>query len=71
MSNLTTLKILISTIFGVIIFIKTSGAEIETAPIALVEVVHQEVEIEYVHPDVWSQWVFDTDNGIEYINLDE
>tara|TARA_B100001250_G_scaffold414345_1_gene452098 strand:- start:1485 stop:1733 length:249 start_codon:yes stop_codon:yes gene_type:complete len=40
-------------------------------PIAMVEIVEEEIEIEYVDPDIWSQWVFDTDSGVEYINLRE
>tara|TARA_B100000287_G_scaffold156525_1_gene147662 strand:- start:1882 stop:2112 length:231 start_codon:yes stop_codon:yes gene_type:complete len=40
-------------------------------PIATVEIVEEEIEIEYVNTDIWSQWVFDTDSGVEYINLRE
>ena len=45
-------------------------ADIEP-PIATVEIVEEEIEIEYVNTDIWSQWVFDTDSGVEYINLRE
>ena len=73
MSNITALKILIPTIIGLGVYIETAGASIiaDQAPIAIVEVVHQEVEIEYVNPNVWSQWVFDTDTAeVEYINFE-
>ena len=43
----------------------------EEEPIAYVEIVEDEIEIEYVNPDVWSQWVFDTDTEVEYISLRE
>jgi len=69
----TTLKILIPTIIGLGVYIETAGASIivDQAPIAIVEVVHQEVEIEYVNPSIWSQWVFDTDTAeVEYINFE-
>jgi len=37
-------------------------------PIAIVEVVEAEIEIEYVDPAMWVKWPFDTDAGVEYIN---
>ncbi len=43
----------------------------EEEPIAYVEIVEDEIEIEYVNSDVWSQWVFDTDTEVEYISLRE
>jgi len=67
-----TLKILISTIILVLlgIYIETANASEETEPpIAIIEIVEEEIEIEYVNPDIWSQWVFDTDSGFEYIIL--
>ena len=39
-------------------------------PIGYVQVVESEIEIEYVDTDIWNQWVFDTDSGIEYINFE-
>jgi hypothetical protein len=38
-------------------------------PIGKVTIVEDEIEIEYVDTTVWSQWVFDTDSGIEYMTF--
>ena len=40
-------------------------------PIGKVEVLHDEVEIEYVDTDIYSQWVFDTDTEILYMTFND
>ena len=39
-------------------------------PVAKVEIVESEIEIEYIDTTVWDQWVFDTDDTTEYMTFD-
>ena len=73
MSNITTFIIAIVSVpyLWFTLLLTYPKATAEEQPIAYVEVVEEEIEIEYVNPDVWSQWVFDTDTEVEYISLRE
>ena len=42
----------------------------DTSPIAKVEILEDEIEIEYIDTTVWDQWVFDTDTTVEYMYFD-
>ena len=73
MNNLTAFSIAIVSIpylwFALIAYMPKATAD--EHPIAIVEIVEAEIEIEYVDTDVWSQWVFDTDSGVGYLDLRE
>ena len=68
MSRLSVLSI--ATAITIISCIPVDTARAST-PIAIVEVVHAEIEIEYVDPTIWGKWAYDTDEGVEYIKPSE
>ena len=70
MSRLSVLSIACATAITIISCIPVDTARAST-PIAIVEVVHAEIEIEYVDPTIWGKWAYDTDEGVEYIKPSE
>ena len=52
---------------SVIAFALFFPTQSDNTPIAKVEVLHSEVEIEYVDTTTWNRWVFDTDTTMEYM----
>ncbi len=70
MSRLSVLSIACAMAITIISCLPVDTAEANT-PIAIVEVVDAEIEIEYVDPAIWGKWTYDTDEGVEYINPSE
>ena len=70
MNRLSIATIACATAITILSCIPVDTAEANT-PIAIVEVVDAEIEIEYVDPTIWGKWAYDTDKGVEYINPSE
>ena len=65
MNVLSKLSVLSVITLGILLPLPTNDT-----PVAKVEIVESEIEIEYIDTTVWDQWVFDTDDTTEYMTFD-